>query len=372
MDMTLTDEQVAIRDLAAQVLAGRDDRTTRERAAADPDGIDRRLWTDLGASGLLGTAVPEEHGGAGLGLLELCLLLEEVGRTAADVPALTLALGALPLARFGTARHRELLGGVATGEVVVTAALSEPHGDPYSPATAARPAAEGWTLHGTKTAVLAGTFADVLLVPAVLPEGGSAVFAVGRDRLDPQRQTSTTGAPTALLELDGVAVTTDDLLGAQAPGDVLAWLVERATVALCAMQAGVSDAALRLTASYVTERQQFGRSIASFQAVSQRAGQGYVDAHAIRLTMLQAAWRLDNAMPAASQVAVAKHWAAEGGQRVAHTAQHLHGGVGVDRDYPLHRYFLLAKSLELSLGGATRSLVRLGDLLATDDTLVPA
>jgi alkylation response protein AidB-like acyl-CoA dehydrogenase len=372
MDMKLSDEQVAVRDLAKQVLAGREDRTTRERAAADPDGVDRRLWADLAGAGLLGTAVPEEHGGLGLGLLELCLLLEEVGRTAADVPALTLALGALPLARFGTAEHQALLPKVVAGEAVVTAALSEPHGDPWAPATEARPDGAGWLLHGTKTAVVAGTFADLVLVPARLPDGGTAVFAVPRDRLTPQRQASTTCAPTALLQLDGVAVTSADLLGADAPGEVLPWLVERATVAVCAVQAGVSDAALRITATYVTERQQFGRSIASFQAVTQRAGQGYVDAHAIRLTMLQAAWRLDNAMPAAAQVAVAKHWAAEGGQRVAHTAQHLHGGVGVDRDYPLHRYFLLAKSLELSLGGATRSLVRLGDLLATDDTLVPA
>lgn len=372
MDMTLSDEQVAIRDLAAQVFAGREDRTTRERSAADPDGVDRALWGSLASSGLLGTAVPEAHGGAGLGLLELCLLLEEAGRTAADVPVLTLALGALPLARFGTPAQQQVLSRVATGEAVVTAALSEPHGDPYAPATTAAATDGGWVLSGVKTAVVAGTYADAVLLPAVLPDGTTAVFAVGRDRLSPQRQVSTTTAPLALLELDALAVTADDLLGGDAPGEVLPWLVERATVALCAVQSGVSDAALRLTATYVTERQQFGRSIASFQAVSQRAGQGYVDAHAIRLTMLQAAWRLDNAMPAAAQVAVAKHWAAEGGQRVAHTAQHLHGGVGVDRDYPLHRYFLLAKSLELSLGGATRSLVRLGDLLADDDSLVTA
>jgi 3-oxocholest-4-en-26-oyl-CoA dehydrogenase beta subunit len=372
MDMKLSEEQVAIRDLAKQVLSGREDRTTREAAAADPHGVDRRLWADLASSGLLATAVPEEHGGAGLGLLELCLLLEEAGRTAADAPLLTLAIGALPLARFGTTAQQEVLARVATGEAVVTAALTEPHGDPYAPSTRADATSTGWSLTGTKTAVVAGTLADLVLLPAQLADGSTAVFAVGSDRLAPQRQTSTTGHPTALLELDGLAVTADDLLGADAPAEVLPWLVERATVALCAVQSGCSDAALRLTASYVTERQQFGRSIASFQAVTQRAGQGYVDSHAIRLTMLQAAWRLDNGMPAAAQVAVAKHWAAEGGQRVAHSAQHLHGGVGVDRDYPLHRYFLLAKSLELSLGGATRSLVRLGRLLATDDTLVPA
>ncbi len=370
MDMALTEEQTAIRDLAKQVLAGREDRETRVRTAADPERFDRRLWADLAGAGLLGTAVAEDDGGAGLGLLELCLLLEEVGRAAAEIPALTLAMGALPLARFGTPAQRAILPGVVAGTAVVTAALTEPHGDPYAPATEARPTATGWTLHGTKTAVPAGTHADAVLIPARLPDGTAAVFVVPATSLSPQRQTSTTRTPTALLELEGVAVDAADLLSADDPAAVLPWAVERATVAACALQAGVSDAAIRLTGGYVTERHQFGKPLASFQAVGQRAADAYVDTHAIRLTMLQAAWRLDNAMPAAAQVAVAKHWAAEGGQRVARATQHLHGGIGVDREYPLHRYFLLAKELELFLGGATRQLVRLGALLAADDSLI--
>ena len=145
-------------------------------------------------------------------------------------------------------------------------------------------------------------------------------------------------------------------------------LLDYATAAQCMMMAAVCDAALTLTAQYAKDRVQFERAIATFQAVGQRAADAYIDTEAVRLTALHAAWRLSVGKPATEQVATAKFWAAEAGQRVMHAAQHIHGGVGVDRDYPLHRYFLAAKQLELNLGGATQSLVRLGKILA--DTAV--
>jgi alkylation response protein AidB-like acyl-CoA dehydrogenase len=142
------------------------------------------------------------------------------------------------------------------------------------------------------------------------------------------------------------------------------WIFEHTTAALCATAAGVCETALRMTAEYTKTREQFDRPIATFQAVGQRAAEAYIDTEAVRLTAWQAAWRLDAGLPATAEVSVAKFWAADGGQRVVHAAQHLHGGIGVDRDYPLHRYFLWAKHLELTLGGATSQLLRLGSLLA--------
>jgi alkylation response protein AidB-like acyl-CoA dehydrogenase len=126
----------------------------------------------------------------------------------------------------------------------------------------------------------------------------------------------------------------------------------------------VCEEALRLTAEYTKTREQFGVPLASFQAVGHRVADAYVDTEAIRLTAWQAAWRIAAGLPAAAAVAVAKFWAAEAGQRVVHAAQHLHGGIGVDRDYPLHRYFLYAKQIELTLGGATHQLRALGRMLA--------
>jgi alkylation response protein AidB-like acyl-CoA dehydrogenase len=384
VDFDLTDEQQATIDVAAKLLG---DKATPDaiRALERTDDLrfDRALWSAMADAGLLGIAVPADQGGAGLGVLELCLVLEEVGRRAAPVPALAaLALGGLPVARFGSdSQKAALLPGLADGTTVLTAALVEPLGTPLratTTATPARPAGGGdgdggWVLDGTRTNVPAGLVADTLLVPAAVAggndgNGGAGVFVVpaGAPGLDRQRQDTTTGTPEALVTLDGVRVGPDALLGPVDDGTVVRAMVELATVAACAVMSGLAAEAVRITGEYTTGRQQFGRPIATFQAVGQRAADAYVDAQGIRLTMLQAAWRLAAGAPADREVAVAKYWAAAGGQRVVHAAQHLHGGMGVDRDYPLHRYFLLAKQLELFLGGASRQLVDLGRILAAE------
>ncbi|MGI8535248.1 MAG: acyl-CoA dehydrogenase family protein, partial [Mycobacteriales bacterium] len=176
MDFALTDEQQAVRDLATEVLT---DHCTPEalRAAesGDSPGFDRGLWATLAEAGLLGVCVPEEHGGLGLGLVELALLLEQAGRTAAPVPLLGgLAMGGLAIARHGSpAQQAALLPGIARGELLVTAALVEPLGDELTPATTARSEGEGWVLDGTKTCVPAGLFADRVVVSATTPDGPS-------------------------------------------------------------------------------------------------------------------------------------------------------------------------------------------------------
>ena len=138
-----------------------------------------------------------------------------------------------------------------------------------------------------------------------------------------------------------------------------------ATVGLCALQYGVAARALELTSAYAQGRVQFGKPIGGFQAVAQRLADAYIDVEAIRLTMWQAAWLLAAGLPCDTEVATAKFWAADAGHRVAHTAVHAHGGVGIDLDYPLHRYFVAAKQNEFALGGATAQLRRIGAALAS-------
>ncbi|MGH9302558.1 MAG: acyl-CoA dehydrogenase family protein, partial [Acidimicrobiales bacterium] len=237
------------------------------------------------------------------------------------------------------------------------------------PVTKASPKGESWLLDGIKICVPAGLEAQAVLVPATDPDGEVTVFVVptSADGLSRQRQDTTTGIPEAHLELSSVKVDPGDRLGGPGQGaDILNWIVERATVATCATAVGVCEQALALTAEYTKNRKQFDKVIATFQAVGQRAADAYIDTEAVRLTTWQAAWRLAAGLPSAEAVAVAKFWAADGGQRVVHAAQHLHGGIGVDRDYPLHRYFLWAKHLELTLGGATAQLLRLGSMLAAE------
>ncbi|MHB1138004.1 MAG: acyl-CoA dehydrogenase family protein [Microthrixaceae bacterium] len=371
MDFDLTDEQSAVTELAAQLLG---DLSSPDALRAvehrDPDRFDRDLWSAMAEAGLLGLCVPAECGGAGLGLLEVCTVLREVGRRTAAVPAFAaLALGALPVARHGTpAQQERLLVPLMAGESIVTAAVSQPGGDHHRPSVVARRDGASWLLDGSCSNVWAGTLASTVLVPAKTDDG-PAVFVVdvGRPGVQVEAQATTTGTPQALITMVAAEVGADDVLGSVDRGaEMLDDLIARATVASCAVMSGVAAEAVRLTGAYTTERHQFGRPLAGFQAVTQRAGDAYVDAQAIELTMLQAAWRLDADLPAEREVAVAKFFAAEAGQRVVHAAQHLHGGMGVDRDYPLHRYFLLAKQLELFLGGASRQLLRLGALLADD------
>ncbi len=373
MDFSFSEEQEAVRELADRIFT---DLSTQERlremeTEVDGDRFDRKLWSELAAAGLLGIALPEDVGGAGLGFLETGLLAEAAGRTAAYVPVVeTLAAAAPAIAEFGSdAQKQRWLPGVVSGDTVLTTALVELGGTPAGPSTVAEPAGDGWTLTGVKSCVPSGTFADAVLVTARIEPDGVAVFLVemGAAGLTVDRQTANNGQPEGLLTLAGVAVGPDALLGSVADGPaIVEWMVQRSTTALALAQAGAAAASIALVAEYTKNREQFGKPIATFQAVGQRAADAYVDTEAIRLTAWQAAWRLAEGLPADKEIAVAKFWAADGGQRVVHAAVHLHGGVGVDREYPLHRFFLNTKHMELTLGGATDQLLRLGATLAAE------
>jgi alkylation response protein AidB-like acyl-CoA dehydrogenase len=349
MDFSFTSDQQDLRELTAKILS---DATTLERTkqvVADSDGFDRELWAALAEAGIVGISLPESVGGAGLGFIETCIVLEEVGRTAAPIPALAvMGLAAPALVEFGAT---DALDGVAAGTRIVTAALTEAVGDVYSPSTSVT----GGKLTGEKVCVPAGLDAQAIIVSAI-----DGVYLVDPSvaGVTVEREDTMLGAPTARLVLSGAEAT--KLAGPEG----LIWLLERAQTAMTVMMSGAAQTALELTATYVKEREQFGRAIATFQAVSQRTADTYINKEAIKLTAWQAAWRLDAGVPAAAQVDAAKYWAAQGGQDVLLAAHHLHGGVGVDRDYPLYRYFLLAKQLELDLGSETPTLVHLGELIA--------
>jgi alkylation response protein AidB-like acyl-CoA dehydrogenase len=365
MDFKLNDDQQAIADLAQQIFG---DQATNEkqREVEQGDGprFDRALWESLGEAGLLGIAISEDHGGAGLGFLEAAAILEQVGRSTAPVPFLeTVVLGAMPLGQFGSdALQKQWLPGVAQGEVILTSAIAE---ELPTPATKS---GTGWTLEGKRMFVPAGAIADAVLVPAKT-DAGTTVFVVETKapgvRVEPLATTS--GQPEAALVLDGVSVTPDQIVGDEGKGSrILEWTRTHATSALCMVTLGACQSALDLTSEYIKTRKQFDQPIALFQSVGHRAADAYIDNEAVRLTAWQAAWRLSAGLDASKQVATAKFFAAESGKRVVHAAQHLHGGIGVDREYPLHRFFLYARHLELTLGGGTEHLLKLGKLIAAE------
>ena len=364
MDFTFTEEQETVSKLARDVF---DRRATRERLTELEAGeirYDADLWKELAAADLLGTALPESLGGNGGGFVELGVLLAEVGSAVAPVPAYpTLLLGADPVARHGSPEQQQrFLPGVIDGTRILSAGLQEPgRSDPIKPATTARRDGASWRLDGVKELVPAGQLADTVLIPASIDDGDPGLFLLATDAPGVEiRPVSTTNRePHADVFLDGasVSVAADRLDG---PGDLATELYTRALVGLCAIQVGVCDRALRMAAEYTTGREQFGRPIGSFQAVQQRMADGFIDVEAIRWTTWHAAWLIAEGRPAERAARIAKFWAAEAGARVAATAQHVHGGIGIDTSYPLHRYFLWAKHNELTLGPAAPQLAHLG------------
>jgi alkylation response protein AidB-like acyl-CoA dehydrogenase len=277
----------------------------------------------------------------------------------------TIVCAALPIAEFGTAAQRERwLPGVVSGEALLTAALAETGiNDPMQPQVRASRDGEGWRLDGSKVSVPAAHVADAILVPAST-EDGPAIFVVERsaEGLVLDVAPVTDRSLVAHLRFDR---TPGEPLGDLAQGErALSWTIERALVGLCALQVGACEEALRMAAEYTNGRNQFGRPLASFQGAQLKAADAYIDTEAIRVTMQQAAWKLDAGRDASNEVLVAKWWASEAGQHAVHVTQHLHGGMGADVDYPVHRYYLWGKQIEDMLGGASAQLARLGRALA--------
>jgi alkylation response protein AidB-like acyl-CoA dehydrogenase len=371
MDLELDENQRSITDLTLQILR---ESLTRERLRAIEDGPDHVAtdeWKKLATAGLLGVPLAEDVGGGGFGLVEACLVLEQIGRTVAPLPYLQTVVGAaMTIDAFGSpAQRRALLPRVVDGSLVLAVAFGE-LGDELAtavPATTATRDGSAWRLDGVKHLVPMAHVADRLLVSARTGANTCGVFLVDPRGAGVALETTETTARElrSTVRLDGVRVAADDVVGdAQNGGAIVAATIKRLLAGLCATQAGVSAEALRLTAAHVSEREQFGQKIATFQAVAQRAADAYIDVEAITLTARQAAWLLANGRPADDALHTAKFWAAEGGFRVAHAAQHLHGGIGVDTEYPLFRYFRTTRQIELTLGGAAVHLKELGDRIA--------
>ncbi len=366
MDFKLSDEQLAVSEAATGLFSGLVDAERIAAVEASDERIDRDLWAALAGVDLLGLAIPEPDGGTGYGLMEICLLLEAQGNAVAPVPLWsTLVLGALPVSRFGSdAQRGRWLPGVVAGGVILTAALTGTVTSPTSmPPVRATASGEGWVLDGTELAVPQAHLAARIVVPARTGDGGVVLALV-----DPQapgvaleRAVTTNREIHPHLHLADVGVAPGDVLvGPDLGHSVLDFVLVAATISLCALQVGVCEAALTRTAAYLNSRQQFGRPLSTFQGTMLRAADAAIDIEAMRVTWQNAAWRFDTGRDAAEAARVAKWQASERGQRAVHATQHLHGGMGADISYPIHRYFLWGKQIELLLGGPSAQLARLG------------
>ncbi|HEY9035438.1 MAG TPA: acyl-CoA dehydrogenase family protein [Pseudomonadales bacterium] len=369
MDFSFNETQKEVQGLARQMLT---DLATVERLNAidqQDDRFDADLWKQLAEAGLLGVAIDEKFGGMGFGFTELALFVEEVGRTVAPVPVVpVLVSAAMPIQKFGSAVLKKAwLPRIASGEVLVTAALAEDRNeDPALPLTTAKSKGKSLLVSGTKICVPFAKMAERVLVSAKTSKGVVVVLVDPKAKgVKLTRQVSTTREPWfEMIMKDVVVPEAEIVVKADKGAAAMKWVSERTMTAMCAMQIGVSDKAMRMTASYACERQQFGVPIGTFQAVQHRAANCYMDVECLKLTTYQAMSLLDGGFEATNEVLIAKIWAGDTGHRVSYAAQHLHGGFGIDRDYSLWRYSLWARQLEMSLGTSARLLAGLGERIA--------
>lgn len=365
MDFSLTDDQESLRTLAGEIFGDKSTPDRIEEVENSAERFDRDLWRELAGAGLLGIALPEDAGGAGLGLVELALVCEQHGKVVSPIPLAWTTTAAMAIAAHGSGEQQRWVESAASGEVVLTG---------VTPVAAAGLRVVDGTLTGEVAGVPYAHVAGAIVVPVrgelyLLDPAGPGVTVVPA--------IATTREIHGVLILDHAPV---QQIGGAGAGE---WWEARLMVALAATAAGVTDAALHQTAKYTSERLQFDKPLSTFQGVALKAADAYVDNAGIRAAVLQAAWRLDAAdtlgttpAEASAYVLTAAWWAAEAGQHCVHITQHLHGGLGADTTYPIHRYFLWGKSIELYVGGASRTLARLGDVLVTldapgDDITIP-
>jgi len=354
MDFSFDESQTAVRELAKTVFA------RAGHAAEQP----RAIMRELGRAQLLGVGLPAEVGGADAGLVGLCLLLEQAGAAASLAPLIpALVLAGLPLARGHNARAKERLEALCAGESILCGAL----GAQGEPGLRVRREGADFVLTGTETCVEALPFADAVVVAARTEAGSRGLFLLDSRakgvRIEAQAVAS--GCSLGSLTLHDVQLGPEALLcDLERADELVEWTLDRAYLAQCAYELGLCQGALALTASYAAERQQFGRPIGTFQAVAQRIADAHIAVETMRLTLWRAAWLADRDGDARREIAVARTIATRAGHDVVCAAQHIHGGMGFARDYPLHRYFLASKQNELRLGGHGFHVARLGKLLA--------
>ncbi len=362
MDFGYTESQQAVAAAAAEVL-------DRGRAAAKgPDGWETRgfaaLWKELGQAGLLALALPDWLGGDGLSVLDTAVLLTELGRRAEPGPALaTLMLGVLPVTRWaGQDVQQTVLAGVAAGDTLLTAAVREPSEPmPPVPATTVTMDGEVGTVSGTKIGVPYAAEARWVLVPASFAAGGTGVVLVdpGAPGVTALRTPSSAGGPEYTLRLDRAPAV--HLLNPARDGRDVADLGQLALAGACSLAGGLLAGALDLTTAHVGSREQFGRPLATFQAVAQQIADISITARTQHLATLSACWRLDTGLDAGADLDVAGYWLAEHGPPALRACHHLHGGLGMDVSYPLPRYSALIKDLVRFIGGADYRLDALAD-----------
>ncbi len=374
MDFALNEEQKMIRNSARDFLKAECPKSVVKELEESDSGYLPELWQKMAELGWLGLSVPEEYDGAGLGLLELAVLFEEFGRAAMPGPMFATVISTLAILEGCTQEQKKnLLPEVVSGKLILTLAVEEPGAvcDPEYVTAKAVKQDDGYSITGTKMFVPCANVAHWLVVVARTEgesgdKNGITLFLVDAQAQGLNRIPIKTIAADKQfqVELNDVYVSAENIVSKLNDGYALIKsILEKATAIQCAEMVGGANQELDLTSEYTKTRMQFDRPIGTFQAVQHRLADMYIDVHAARFTTYHAVWRLSEGLPSAKELAIAKLITGQSCQRVAFSAQQLHGGIGVDLDYDLHFYYRREKALELSLGTPAYHLEALADEL---------
>ena len=389
MDFSLDESQQAVAELADQILESRVSPEGIKEMEDAGDWFDRDTYAELAKAGLCGIGLSEDIGGGGMGILEAAQVMEAMGRHVAPLPLWSCSLAAMAIDRFGTDEQRQReLPGIADGSSLLTVGIQEWHNDDYlSPgmqatSTGASSSENSWRLDGTKIVVEFAEESQKILVTARADEGMGLFLASLEDAgISKEAGTSIRLQPVHEIAFNDVSAELVGEISQPSSSSSVVWLTRAATALLCATQVGVLDKALKMTAEYTSTREQFGRPIATFQAVTQSLANQFMHVNGAKLTAASALYLMSTIEGEAGEdvledgeargedidraLHVAKWYASHCAHEVAHATQHVHGGMGVDRDYPLHRYTLWNKHIETSLGAGTQQLRRLGEIFAS-------
>jgi len=359
LDFTYSEDQRAIQELAESIFG--DHCTDAYQASRDQssDSFDQKLWSTLCEAGLPSLLISESAGGSGLGMTDLSVVLQAQGRFLAPVPLGEHAIGVRLLERAGL-----LTQDYASGQQLVGLALDDLLDARAGRLELRRDSSGQSFLNGFTEAVAFGDACGALIMAA--REGGQSQLVL----LDHQALRQAERHVGRSQHHQGVA----DLRFKDSPVTVLRELsvdlaLEHALAMLSALTLGVLQEQVRRAVSYTAERVQFGRAIGTFQAVQMRMADAQIDLEVLKTSLMQLVYRLDAGLPSSPQASATKFLASEAGHRVGHGAQHVHGGIGVDQSYPIHRYLFWARALSMRLGGSGAHLERLGSWLDQSDRL---
>jgi 3-oxocholest-4-en-26-oyl-CoA dehydrogenase beta subunit len=367
LDFALNEQQEMLQTMAREFLAAEWPEKVLRAMAADEKGYTPELWRKMAGANLLGLSLPEQHGGVG-DFLDLAVVLEEMGRAGFLTPFLaTVVLGAGTIMEAGSeAQKKKYLPGIAAGETIITLALAEETARYTPEGVQAQAAKRGsdFVISGRKLFVPDAYTADYMVCAARTGEGITLfIVDINKNGLSIKPLKTISGEKLCTVDFDNVDVGRDDVLGEVGGGWVaVEKVVARAAVGRCAEMVGVCRQVLKITLDYAKERTAFGHPIGAFQAIQHRCADMLVDTDGAAFATYQAAWRLNQGLPAEKEVAAAKAWAGQACRRVCASAHQVHGAIGFTRDHVLHLYTRKAAAAEASFGDTDFYLEKLGKL----------